>query len=352
LYLVKNKSSSFKDFGLMNSMDKKKLPVTVVIPCCNGGHYLKKCLEGVFAQGACFEEVVVVDDGSSDDTSNIALSHQVTLLKNESTRGLAFSRNRGLREARSKYILFLDCDVELSEDWLDKAYIELSKGGFTAIGGGLVEVNTVRAADRWRARHMIQDNGGKKEVFNSDNLNRLSGFAFAIERQKLLAIGGYNELFGRSYEDVDVSIRLIEAGGHLCYCPDLLAYHHKRDSVLSVLASCWSWDHWESLSKGCYSQFWQAVRKVFRNGSYLINDLVKDLQSLDFKCAAITILMFILFNFWDLRLYIFWRFGSITVSNLRYYSLRNISNVYSEKIVSDQVGIMELERLARRELLL
>jgi len=85
--------------------------VSVVIPSYNCGHYLAAALDSVFAQTYQDFEIIVVDDGSTDDTSAVAarFSPRIRYIRQEN-RGLPAARNRGIRAAESPYIAFLDAD--------------------------------------------------------------------------------------------------------------------------------------------------------------------------------------------------------------------------------------------------
>ena len=86
--------------------------MTVMIPCYNQARFLGEAIESVLSQSHP-DFVVVVDDGSTDNTSEVASSYgQVRLIRQEN-RGLAAARNRGLSEARGEYVVFLDSDDRL-----------------------------------------------------------------------------------------------------------------------------------------------------------------------------------------------------------------------------------------------
>ncbi len=89
---------------------------SIIIPCYNTAQYLKKCIESVIGQTYQNWEIIIVNDGSSDDTESIMLHYAEMDQRirgiTQSNQGLADARNRGVKEAVGEYLLFLD-----SDDW-------------------------------------------------------------------------------------------------------------------------------------------------------------------------------------------------------------------------------------------
>jgi glycosyltransferase involved in cell wall biosynthesis len=85
----------------------------VVIPCYNQAHFLGEAIESVLSQSYEHFEIIVVDDGSTDETSEVASRYEGVRLIRQENRGLAGARNRGLEEAKGEYVVFLDADDRL-----------------------------------------------------------------------------------------------------------------------------------------------------------------------------------------------------------------------------------------------
>ena len=90
--------------------------VSIVIPCFNHAQYLRGALASVRAQDWPAIESIVVDDGSTDDTSSIARSCGANIVVRQDNQGLSAARNAGLAVAHGEYVLFLDADDELLTD--------------------------------------------------------------------------------------------------------------------------------------------------------------------------------------------------------------------------------------------
>jgi glycosyltransferase involved in cell wall biosynthesis len=87
--------------------------VSIVIPCYNQGQYLGEAIESTLAQTHRHVQVIVVDDGSTDETSRIASAYPEVIYRHQPNAGTAAARNRGLRESRGELLVFLDADDRL-----------------------------------------------------------------------------------------------------------------------------------------------------------------------------------------------------------------------------------------------
>jgi glycosyltransferase involved in cell wall biosynthesis len=92
--------------------------VSVIIPCYNGEAYLKEAIESALAQSYPRVEIIVVDDGSTDNSSEIAQKLPVRYVRQQN-RGLTASRNLGIRESKGSYVVFLDADDRLKPDAIE-----------------------------------------------------------------------------------------------------------------------------------------------------------------------------------------------------------------------------------------
>ena len=95
--------------------------VTVVIPCYNGAKVVGRCLSALERQSYSPMEVLLIDDASTDGTADAVAKYPfVKLLRNETNRGVSYTRNRGIEEAKGKYIHFLDVDDEVSSNFYEE----------------------------------------------------------------------------------------------------------------------------------------------------------------------------------------------------------------------------------------
>lgn len=188
--------------------------VSVVIPAYNYAHYLRSCLASVLAQTHPVFEAIIVDDGSTDATPEVAAEYahepRVRYIRQENA-GLAASRNTGIRHARFPFVAFLDADDWFMPDFLATA-IDVFRGRGPACG--LVAAVTLR-----------MDPDGKpippnyklpfpdRELTARDFVMRNQPLSSSIViRREVLVQCGYFDATLRSSEDRDMWIRATAAG--------------------------------------------------------------------------------------------------------------------------------------------
>ena len=114
--------------------------ITVVISCYNHGRFLPTAIESVLAQNYQYKEIIVVDDGSTDNTKEIALDYPSVRYVYQSNSGLSAARNKGIAESSGNYILFLDADDWLLPDALSINYKFLENHPNVAFVSGGFEI--------------------------------------------------------------------------------------------------------------------------------------------------------------------------------------------------------------------
>jgi glycosyltransferase involved in cell wall biosynthesis len=209
--------------------------ITVYVPCYNAEVYLAPVLEGIVAQTLRPDEVLVVDDGSSDRSVEIASHYPVTVIRQEHNRGLAAARNAAVRAARNELVAALDADVAPEPDWLERMAPHFEDAHVALGGGMLLEAVQSSVADRWRAAHMWQ-HWGKAAVVNP---SFVFGANTVARRSAILEAGGYDERLRTNGEDSNMSIRLRARGWTTFYEPAAVCRHLRRDTVRSVLETYW-----------------------------------------------------------------------------------------------------------------
>jgi len=141
--------------------------ISVVIPCYNGARFLAETLRTVFSQTRPPEEILVVDDGSTDDSAAVAerFGSPVRVLR-QANRGESAARNRGIEESRGEWIAFLDADDVWAPKKLERQCKAIEPGvdcvhtSFYYFGSteGKVDVSAVPPEERYRLEHVAVRN--------------------------------------------------------------------------------------------------------------------------------------------------------------------------------------------------
>jgi GT2 family glycosyltransferase len=210
--------------------------ISVVIVTWNGRQYLDACLQAVQAQESVRAEIVLVDNGSSDDTVAYVRGRfpDVRVVALGSNHGFAGGSNAGAREARGEYLAFLNNDTVADAGWL-----RALRGGIHPPSRSLLVTSRVvymhdpsvidsagDGAFRWggaykrlhgdRAEHAAQP----VEVFG------VCGAACLMPKVVFDELGGFDDDFFASHEDVDLSYRARLRGYRCRYVPDAVVRHH------------------------------------------------------------------------------------------------------------------------------
>jgi glycosyltransferase involved in cell wall biosynthesis len=178
--------------------------VSAVIPSYNSARYLAQAIGSVRAQRRPVDEIIVVDDCSSDDSARLAASLGARCLSTGKNGGPARARNAGIEAARGDVIAFLDAD-----DWWDPGHTEAVIGLLERFPEAGVAFSRIRRCGAWsgESARFIPEHQPMDVFRVSLRDNIVPQMAVAVRRDALLAAGGYDETM-RYAEDYDLWLRL------------------------------------------------------------------------------------------------------------------------------------------------
>ena len=206
---------------------------TVVVAAYNAASTLGDCLSSIGELNYPDFETIVVDDGSTDPTSEIANQDGVRTIRIEH-KGLAAARNAGVDAAsnQSEIIAFIDADARADRDWLYHL-VETIKRRDAAAAAGPNFAPDPRSA---RAAAMAAAPGLPQEVrAGDDRLAQLCGCNMAITKTALINAGGFDPMFTTAGDDVDLSWRLAASAETLAYAPGAVVIHERRATLAEYL---------------------------------------------------------------------------------------------------------------------
>jgi glycosyltransferase involved in cell wall biosynthesis len=194
--------------------------VSIIIPAHNASNTLAACIEACVRQTYRPVEIIVVDDGSTDDTPRIARTYPVHYVRQEQ-RGPAAARNRGAHEAKGVILAFTDSDCVPAEDWMVQLIEGLDED--VAVVGGTYGI----ANPGIELARMIHEEIVLRHARYDEHVDFLGSFNMAIRRDAFDRVGGFDETFrAASGEDNDLSYRLTEAGGKLRFMKSAVVAHY------------------------------------------------------------------------------------------------------------------------------
>lgn len=207
--------------------------VSVVIASYNGARTLQACLESLQTLNYPDYEAILVDDGSTDNTREIAaLYPKVRYIRHERNLGLSTARNTGIDAARGEIVAFTDSDCRPDEDWLYYLVSDLLNSDFAGIGGH----NLLPPEDSWIAAAVMVAPGGPAHVMLTDRIaEHIPGCNMAFYRWALLEIGSFDPLFWKAGDDVDICWRLQQRGYKIGFSPGGFVWHYRRSTVRDYL---------------------------------------------------------------------------------------------------------------------
>src|SRR6266850_5396130 len=215
--------------------------VSIVIVTWNGRSYLDACLAAVAAQTAVNAETIVVDNGSTDGTAEFVRSQfpWARIVRLEENRGFAGGNNAGVREARGRYVALLNNDTVADPGWLRALLRGVDESaGYALMTSRIVYMHDPNIIDsagdgvlRWGGafkRHHgepVSAAPATQEVFG------VCGAACMMPKAVFDEIGGFDEDFFASHEDVDLSYRA-RLRGYRCWYEARAVVEHRGSATL------------------------------------------------------------------------------------------------------------------------
>lgn len=223
-----------QQFGIAPYFPLPQWPrVSVVVASYNGAATLKTCLQSLERLNYPDYEVILVDDGSTDESESIAaLFPAVRYFRHAENRGLGVARNTGIAAASGEIIAFTDSDCRADQDWLHYLIGDLLNSRFAGIGGH----NFLPPDDSTTAACVMVSPGGPAHVMLTDRLaEHIPGCNMAFYRWALESIGGFDPIYWKAGDDVDVCWRLQQRGYRLGFSPAGFVWHYRRNTIQAYL---------------------------------------------------------------------------------------------------------------------
>jgi glycosyltransferase involved in cell wall biosynthesis len=216
---------AFAEVPVASDLDSPR--VSVVVCTRNGARTLGDCLEGLKRLEYPNFEVIVVNDGSTDATAEVAEESGYQLVTTDQL-GLGSARNTGMRAASGEIVAYIDDDAWPDPHWLTHLVRMFQRTDHAAIGGP----NIAPPLDGMIANCVANAPGAPTHVLLSDHeAEHIPGCNMAFRKERLEEIGGFDSQFHTAGDDVDVCWRLRERGLTIGFHPGAMVWHHRRNSL-------------------------------------------------------------------------------------------------------------------------
>jgi glycosyltransferase involved in cell wall biosynthesis len=207
--------------------------VSIVVPVFNRARELAECLAALAGQRDIACEIVVVDDGSTDDSAAVAESFGARVVRLARRSGAAHARNEGVRNARAPIVLFIDSDVIAPPSVARHAHDVLAAHPeYGAVFGSYdaqPQASGVVSVFRNLLHHYTHQVGDREAV-------TFWAGCGAIRKAAFEAVGGFDSVW-EGIEDIELGYRLRDGGGRILLDSELQVTHTKRWTVGSMLVT-------------------------------------------------------------------------------------------------------------------
>lgn len=210
--------------------------VSIIIASLNGAQWLPRCLEALFAQTERSFEVIVVDDASTDGSTDNLDSRWpgVRVIRMAQRSGFQVTNNQGARQARGRWIVLLNNDAFPQPDWLEKLLAAIRQHpDYAVFSSCLVQANQPDRLDNTgdlvhvsgAAWHRGFDQPVETAVDYPPEVFCPNGAAALYLREAYLEAGGLDERYFNHHDDVDLGFRLRLLGYPCRYVPEAVVHH-------------------------------------------------------------------------------------------------------------------------------
>ncbi|HET9522905.1 MAG TPA: glycosyltransferase [Terrimicrobiaceae bacterium] len=216
-------------FGDGEPARKVKLPrypkVSVIVCSYNGAKTLGRCLESLKRLDYPDYEVILVDDGSTDNTQEIAANHPWIVNVRQANSGLSVARNVGAQTASGEVLAYTDSDCMADPEWLYFLVGTLLSGDYAGVGGP----NISPPAENWIQACVAAAPGGPNHVLLTDLIaEHIPGCNMAFYKWAFERVGGFDPEYRKAGDDVDFCWRLQQEGQIIGFSPSAIVWHYRR----------------------------------------------------------------------------------------------------------------------------
>lgn len=211
------------------------MKISIVVPVFNGQATIGQCLDSLVKQEPSNKslEIIVVDDGSQDETLKILSRYAGISVVSQSNAGPAAARNRGVKEATGDIVLFTDADCVPGERWVEEMVKSFLNDPSVVGVKGVYRTKQSKLTARFvQLEFEYKYQQMRKQMRKAGGIAFIDTSSAGYLRRVFLEAGGFDKTsFAKaSTEDIDLSFRLVSRGYRLVFNQDAYVYHQHPES--------------------------------------------------------------------------------------------------------------------------
>jgi len=293
----------------MPKLVSKKVKISIIIPMYNSEKTIAKCIKSILNSNYKKNyEIIIVDDGSTDNSINIVKKFKCKLIKLKNNRGVANARNIGARYSRGEILFFVDSDTVLGPNSVNIIADTFEKNPRTSIVNGIYSKKSYDNRIFTLYKSLNHHYHGVKDVKYKSTF--LSVFCGAIRKRVFIDMGGFdNNIKSAGGEDAEFGSRISDLY-KIIWAPKVEAIHYYPGFIKSMI---------KYIKRGDINTFQTLKGKSLKNHPYLsIDELIAYVTSI---LILSTLLLILFFNFFKLKIFILLLFLIFVISKIKFYLL-------------------------------
>lgn len=253
--------------------------VAAYIPVRNQSGTLREALQSLRDQTFPIDEILVINDGSTDEgVAAICGQGDIKLFENGTHLGRGATRARAMEKLCHEFVLCCDSTNAMEPQFLEKAMEWMADPNVGAVYGRIRQKECRSTADRWRAAHLFRE----AYQFGAKRGDHLSTWGALVRRSAVMTVGNYDPRLTHS-EDRDLGIRLGAAGFVTVADPRICVHALKSNTVREVMERYWRWN------AGAEQRV--SIASYLRLIKYSVTEMaLEDLRAGDWKRVWMTLL--------------------------------------------------------------
>lgn len=196
--------------------------ISIIVPTFNQAQYIEECIESVLDQTVSPYEIIVINDGSTDDTTEKLKRFPIVKVINQVNQGLASARNTGIMAATGDFILPLDSDDRLKYNAIERLTEIAKTTRADVIGLSFETFGLIKAPV------ILMPSPGIEDFATGNRI----GYCSLIRKDALVEVGGYSPRMVKGYEDLHLWFKLLTRGKKIETIQEVLWYYRRKPNSM------------------------------------------------------------------------------------------------------------------------